>query len=183
MENNTKVLTGKVRLSYVHVFKPKPSDDGGEPKYSVVLLISKKDTATLTKIRAAIEAAKQKVVDKFGGKIPVNLKNPLRDGDTDPPGGNPRPELAGMMFMTVSSYDKPVVVDENRQDVIDQSQVYSWCYARASVNFAAYNHKSGGKGIGAYLNGIQKLADGESLGFAREDADTMFGDDGADALG
>ena len=53
----------------------------------------------------------------------------------------------------------------------------------ADIKGAAAEGPAGGKGIGAYLNGIQKLADGESLGFAREDADTMFGDDGADALG
>ena len=178
----TKILTGKVRFSYVHVFKPKPSDDGGEPKFSTVLLISKKDQKTLDAIKAAIEEAKKKGIDKFGGKIPVNLKNPLRDGNTDPPGGNPRPELMGMYFITATTTDRPVVVDENRQDIIDQSQIYSGCYGRASITFAAYNHKSGGKGIGAYLNGLQKLADGEPLGFVKESADAMFSDD-VDDLG
>ena len=181
-EINTKVLTGKVRLSYAHLFKPRPAEDGGTPKYSGVFLISKKDQLTLGKIKAAIEAAKQKGIDKFGGKIPVSLKNPLRDGDTDPPGGNARTELMGMMFITASTTDAPVVVDLDKQDIISQSEIYSGCYVQASITFSAYNHKTGGKGIGAYLNGVQKLADGEPFGAAKETADDMFGEE-EDPLG
>ena len=33
----------------------------------------------------AIEAAKKDGMSKFGGKIPANLKTPLRDGDIDRP--------------------------------------------------------------------------------------------------
>ena len=55
----TKVITGKVRLSYVHLFKPVAISDGQDPKYSVCLLIPKSDKAALKKINAAVEAAKQ----------------------------------------------------------------------------------------------------------------------------
>ena len=181
-ENNTKVLTGKVRLSFAHLFKPRPAEDGGTAKYSGVFIISKKDQVTLGKIKAAVEAAKQKGVDKFGGKIPVSVKNPLRDGDTDPPGGNPRPELAGMMFITATTTDAPIVVDPDKQEILNPAEIYSGCYVRASITFSAYNHKTGGKGIGAYLNGVQKLADGEPFGAARESADEMFGAEEEDPL-
>ena len=36
---NTEVVTGKVRFSYLNVFTPKAGQDGGDPKYSVMLLI------------------------------------------------------------------------------------------------------------------------------------------------
>lgn len=182
-EKNAKVLTGKARLSYAHLFKARPAEDGGVPKFSGMFLISKKDQSTLGRINAGIEAAKRAGIDKFGGKIPVTLRNPLRDGDTDPPGGNAKPELAGMMFLTATTTDAPLVVGADKQEIIDQSEVYSGCYVRASITFVAYNHKSGGKGIGAYLNGVQKVADGEPFGAARESADTMFGDDDEDLLG
>jgi hypothetical protein len=35
----------------------------------------------------ATEEAKKEGVAKFGGKIPANLKTPLRDGDIDRPFG------------------------------------------------------------------------------------------------
>ncbi len=43
----TKVITGKVRASFVHVFEPQ-SINGSEPKYSVSLIIPKSDTIRFT---------------------------------------------------------------------------------------------------------------------------------------
>ena len=79
--SNTKVITGKCRLSYVNIFQPK-SINGSDPKYSVSVLINKKDKETLEKIEKAIKAAEELgKASKWGGKIPKNLKRPLRDGD------------------------------------------------------------------------------------------------------
>ena len=36
---STKVITGKVRFSFVNIFEPKEDNNGGNPKYSVTLLI------------------------------------------------------------------------------------------------------------------------------------------------
>ena len=55
-----KVITGKVRASFVHVFEP-AAINGGEPKYSCSLIIPKSDTVTIGKIREAVEQAKLKV--------------------------------------------------------------------------------------------------------------------------
>ena len=52
-----KVLTGEVRLSYCNLTTPRASQQGGEPKFSVTLLIPKTDTATKADIDAAINAA------------------------------------------------------------------------------------------------------------------------------
>ena len=41
-----KVLTGEVRLSYANLTTPRAAQQGGEPKYSVTLLIPKSDAAT-----------------------------------------------------------------------------------------------------------------------------------------
>ena len=46
---STKVITGKVRLSYVSVFE---TNDKG--KYSTAILIPKSDKATLDKLNAAL---------------------------------------------------------------------------------------------------------------------------------
>jgi len=58
--NPAKVVTGKVRLSYVHVFEP-AAVEGGEPKYSCALLIPKKDVATIKAMNAAIESVCQQI--------------------------------------------------------------------------------------------------------------------------
>ena len=73
------------RISFANIFEPK-SINGSEAKYSVSCLIPKDDKKTLLAIHKAVEAAKEDgKVRKWGGKIPPNLKLPLRDGDIDRP--------------------------------------------------------------------------------------------------
>lgn len=157
---DTKVVTGEVRFSYVHVFEPYSVDPAQEARYSAALLIPKDDTETLNKIKAAIEAAKVAGAATWGGKVPPNLKMPIRDGDTDRPD---QPEYAGHYFINARSKTKPGVVDAQLNPIIDSEEFYSGCYGRASINFYGYN-VSGNRGIAAGLNNIQKLRDGDYLG-------------------
>lgn len=71
MANNskTKVVTGTVRLSYANVWEPK-SINGGAEKYSVSVIISKDDKKTIDAINAAVDAAIEEGLAKFGGKKP-----------------------------------------------------------------------------------------------------------------
>lgn len=157
----TKVVTGEVRFSYLHVFEPHAIEPGQDPKYSVSLLIPKSDKKTLTKIKKAVEAAKKAGEStKFGGKIPANLKTPLRDGDVDRPD---QEEYAGHYFINANSTGKPGLVDADVNPIMDSTELYSGCYGRASVNFYAYN-VSGNRGIACGLNNLQKTKDGETLG-------------------
>ena len=84
LKNDTKVVTGLVRLSYAHIFEPK-SINGSDPKYSVSLIIPKSDKQMVKVLEQAIDNAKELGKSKWGGKIPSNLKLPLRDGDEDRP--------------------------------------------------------------------------------------------------
>ena len=59
----TQITTGRVRFSYVNAFHPR-ADQNGVEKYSVMLLIPKSDTATLAKMKAAAQAAKDTWVEK-----------------------------------------------------------------------------------------------------------------------
>lgn len=164
----TKVTTGKVRLSYAHIFEPHAMNDGQEAKYSVSVIIPKTDKETLTAIKEATEQAKKDGASKWGGKIPPTLKTPLRDGDAERPDDE---AYTGCYFLNASSKNKPGIVDQNVQPVLDQSEVYSGCYARLTLNFYAYN-ASGNKGVAAGLGNIQKLEDGEPLGgFTRAEDD------------
>ncbi|WP_035288039.1 DUF2815 family protein [Clostridium sp. KNHs214] len=159
MDNNkTKVITGKVRFSYANVWEPK-SINGGDEKYSVSLIIPKSDTKTINEIKAAIEAAKQEGKAKFGGKIPANLKTPLRDGDIDRADDE---AYKNSYFVNANSKDRPQIVDKNVKPILDQSEVYSGCYGRASITFYAFN-QNGNKGVACGLGNLQKLSDGEAL--------------------
>ena len=155
----TKVVIGKVRLSFAHIWEKHAAFEGQEPKYSVSLIIPKTDTVTLDKIRKAIEAAKTEGVTKLGGKIPPNLKTPLRDGDIDRPDDE---AYAGCYFLNASSNSKPAVVDKQVQPILDPEEVVSGDYANVSINFYAYN-ANGNKGIAAGLGNVQFLEKGEAL--------------------
>lgn len=169
--NGTKVVTGKVRLSYANIFEPRAMSDDQEPKYSVSIIIPKSDTETLEAIKKAIAEAREQGKPKWGGKIPANLKLPLRDGDED------RPEdeaYANSYFINANSTHAPEVVDIYGRP-LGPDDVYSGCYARVSINFYPFN-KAGNKGVGAGLGNIQKLEDGDRLGgsFAKAEDDFEF---------
>lgn len=170
--NSTKVVTGIVRLSYANVWEP-ASINGGSPKYSVSLIIPKSDTKTLTDINAAIDAAIEQGVGKFGGKKPnkAALKLPLRDGDTE------RDDEAykNSYFVNANSTTAPQIVDRAVNPIIDRSEVYSGCYARVSINFYAFN-SNGNRGIACGLGNIQKVRDGEPLGGKSSAADDFATD-------
>lgn len=171
---STKVITGKVRFSYVNIFKSRAFQSGQDAKYSVCLLIPKDDKAIVKKIRAAIEEAIQEgIASKWGGKKPGNLKLPLRDGDDER--ADEAPEYEGMFFLNANSTQKPGIVDKDLNEILDPDEVYSGSWGRASINFYPFN-TNGNKGVGVGLNNIQKLKDDERLGAARASAETDFGD-------
>lgn len=185
---DTKIVTGKVRLSYTNVFTPQ-SIDGGEEKYSTAILIPKSDKETLRKIKAAVDAAKEQGKSKWGGKVPTNIKTPLRDGDEERPDDE---TYAGHYFLNASSKNKPGIAKPIGKDsagktkfaeITDTTEVYSGCYAKVSLNFYPFDMK-GNRGVAAGLNNIVKVQDGDFLGgrsSVNDDfSDEEFEDDGDD---
>ncbi len=174
----TKITTGKVRFSFCNIFEPKAPNGGGDPKYSVTLLIPKSDTATLGKIKDAMAEAREVFCKRNGASaLPAKPNNTLHDGDGVRDSGDPYgPECKGHYVITVSNKQKPVVVDADRQEILDPGEVYSGCYGRASINFYGYN-SNGKKGISASLLGVQKLADGEPFGIMGSADDFKDDDD------
>lgn len=174
--NATKVIV-PCRFSYLHCWEP-DSVNGGDPKYSVSAIIPKSDTKTINAIKAAVEQAKKDSVSKWGGKVPANLKLPLRDGDIDRPDDE---AYANSYFFNANSRQAPQVVDARVQPILDQSEVYSGCYGKISVTFYGYN-SNGNRGIAAGLGNIQKLKDGESLGGRSSAADDFQTEEEEDFL-
>lgn len=178
----TKVITGKVRFGYVHVFEPSAAQEGGKEKYSVSVIIPKEDEKTLKAVEEAIKAALDLGLhDKFGGKPPKVYKNPLRDGDTE----RDDEVYAGCYFITANSDNKPSIVDRDLNPIMDRDEFYSGVYGRASLNFYPFN-VNGNKGVACGLQNLQKLADGPKLAgnmsSAEEDFASAYDEDGDDLM-
>ena len=81
----TKVITGKCRLSYSHVWDAVSIDGNSDPKFGACIIIPKNDKVTIKKVNAAIQAAiMEGVKSKWKGKKPINLKLPLFRSDHCP---------------------------------------------------------------------------------------------------
>lgn len=172
---DTSVRLGEVRFSYTAVFQPKKNDDGTPSKYGVCIIIPKEDTETVNLVKEAIDAAKQRGKhEKWGGKIPANVKSCLRDGDIDREDDE---AFAGCYFLNASSRNKPgvkVLEDGVVSDALDEEDFYSGCYGAVTLDFFPYE-SSGNKGVGAGLNNVIKTRDGDRLSGGRS-ADEDFAD-------
>jgi len=154
-----KVITPTFRVSFPNVFRPAKPMAGStqEPKYGLTMLFSKDDD-----ISALKKAAEDACAEKWGAdksKWPKNLRSPFRDqGEKDYEGYE-----EGAVFVNATSKQRPGLVDANMNDIIDESEFYAGCYARASINAFAYD-TAGNRGVAFGLNNVQKLKDGEPLG-------------------
>jgi len=149
-----KLITAEARLSFPNLFTPhKMEGSNGEPKYDCVLLFPK-----ATDLSALKAEASRAIREKWGDKKPANLRSPFRDGDEKELDG-----YAGCIYIRVSSKQKPGIVDENVQPIIDPAAIYAGCYVRASVRAYAYD-SNGNRGVAFGLQNIQKVRDGAPFG-------------------
>lgn len=157
-DDGDKCKTPVFRVMFANVFRPKgmENDDGttGTEKYSLMMLFD--EDADLSKLKKMAMAKRKEV---FGNKKIANFKMPFRDGEEkeDLDGFEP-----GMMFATASSQFRPGIVDRDLEPILEQSEFYSGCYARATVHCYTYK-KKGNVGVSFGLNNIQKVRDGESV--------------------
>lgn len=149
IRTGTKVITGLVRLNYIHVFEPYALEgiESYEARYSTTVIISKADTETVKAINKSIAIAKKEL------KCKSNIKTPLRDGDLERPGDS---LYKGCYFLTANSKNKPGIVDSNVNPIIEPIEVKNGYYARVSFNLYGYD-LNGNEGIAAGLNNIQLI--------------------------
>ena len=170
---STRVTTGEVRASYFSALAPRKNELSGKDEYSTQILIPKTDTETIAALKAA---AKEALVAKFGDKIPKNVRNPLRDGDTETKqDGSPLgKEYQGCFFCNVKSTSKPGAIDTHGNDLIGADDIVSGDYIRVSLNAYAYS-QAGNNGVSFGLNNILLVRKGEPLGGAKPSAAADFG--------
>lgn len=170
---STRVTTGEVRASYFSALAPRKNELSGKDEFSTQILIPKTDTETIAALKAA---AKEALVAKFGDKIPKNVRNPLRDGDTETKqDGSPLgKEYQGHFFCNVKSTSKPGAIDTHGNDLIGADDIVSGDYIRVSLNAYAYS-QAGNNGVSFGLNNILLVRKGEPLGVAKPSAAADFG--------
>jgi hypothetical protein len=176
--DGTRVIFGPVRLSYTHVWEKRKVNDSDEGKYSTAILIPKDEKETLQALKQAIEAAKAKGLQKWGGKMPKTLALPLRDGDE-----TEDPNYEGHVYLNASAKTRPGIVNSKKEPITDEEEIYSgvWCYV--SLNFFPYA-ASGNKGVAAGLNNLMKFKDDDRFGggaSAAKDFDDFADEDAGDS--
>lgn len=165
----SQVRTSLVRLSYARLFEPQSFVEGGDPKYSVTLMIPKEDTATIDAIE---KVAKDVATEKFGQKLP-KFKNPLiKDGDEEENAQN-----HGFYLVRASTAKAPGVVKiKNGTTVqLQKDEIKSGDWALVTISIFAYD-KQMNKGISAYLNNVLLVAQDEALAGGGTTPATDFGD-------
>ncbi len=173
--NQNQMTTGEVRLSYAHLYEPY-SNNGGEPKYSVTVLMPKSDIQAKARLDAALQYTKQKgISEKWNGVLPPVLAVPVYDGDGVRPNGEAfGAECRGCWVFTASNKNPVQLVDAGMNPIMQKGELYSGCYARVCISMFAYN-SNGKRGIGFGLEAVQKLRDGDPLGGGVSVADAFGG--------
>lgn len=169
----TIVTPKNTRIAFPELFVPRPATaEIDANKYTVMVLIPKTEKDTIAKIQAGIKEA---LATKFK-KEPVDWNTPLKDGDkyyqNKVDSADPADEEAakktydyyrGHYYLNLKSNDQPKVVDRGLQPVLDAGLVKSGDYAVVSFNLSAYD-TAGNKGVGSYINVVQWVKTGDSIG-------------------
>lgn len=170
MAKNFSVRVGTpkaVRLSYAHVLKPYAAAKDQEAKYSVQLMIPKTDKATKQALMDAARECFENNPAIFKGYDFEDLFS-LQDGDGKSPKGKKYgSEMAGFWLRAASNKRKPKVIDKQRNEIMDEDEVYSGCWAKVGLTMYPYS-VSGNVGIGCSLDLVMKTKDDEPFGFSAD---------------
>lgn len=176
-----KVVTGKVRCSYVSVFKARLNPNNDEMEYGMEMMIPKSDKATVDKIKRAMKASESYKFPK--GRPNPKVKewyNPLIDadeeiimvGDEEVALTKKRPETKGCYLLRIKNKEAVPVVDAQKDPIMVESEFVSGDYARVSINAHPFDVGKNA-GITFYMNAVQVVGKGEPLG-GGVDVDSEF---------
>jgi hypothetical protein len=176
LKNMSKInITPMGRISYPYLFKAKRNGLNNKDEYTVDILFAKNEDPKKDPINAIRNTVEEAIKEKWPNKRPNGLLLPIKDGDgTKPKAGTPYDEAYhGCWFITLKNTRKPQVVDANKQEILDEGEVYGGCYGRASYTAYAYDNK-GNKGVSLSLVHFQKIKDGESFSGTHTTAENDF---------
>lgn len=169
----------------MNLWKPKAFQPDKAPEHSCVLVFGPDGTLewlpermneinrrTFGELKTAIKAA---AVKRFGADYKakgINLRSPLRKVEEYARYGEPFTVIKDGFFCSVASRDQPGIVDAGSHKIMNQTDLFSGCLARATVYCHAYD-TSGNKGVKLLLNNIQKAGEWKRLS-GRLDAEQEF---------
>jgi len=160
-----------VRLDWLFIFEV-----GAQGKYGCCVILPK-GSEQEKQVSAAIYKAKATGIaaGKFteANTKSVSFKQCLRDGDLEIETEERPKHYAKSMFFNASNKNQPGIVGADLNPLMDKEKAFSGCYFNIDVNFYAYNHPKGGKGIGAGLNHVMLVKEGERLD-GRKSAEEAF---------
>lgn len=149
-----RLYTPRCVISYPNLFTPRLNEDSGKLQYSATFIFD--EAAQKTKEFAALVAAiKPAAIEKFGAKLPENLKNPILKGVSGCPEGS--------VIIRCNSLQPPGVVDHKVQKIIDPSEIYPGAIVIATLSCFGWQNPKGGKGVSFGLGNVQKVGDGPRL--------------------
>ena len=159
------IVTPEFRAAFISIFRATSmkNADGTDspPKFSIRAAFP--PTANLAPLK---KEAEQAAKDKWGDKMPKNLRSPFRLNEELE---NPVISIGDdwvIISFSANADRRPGIVDANRQDIIDDADVYSGAWYRAQVRAYAYD-KAGNKGVSFGLQNVQKLRDDDPIGSGR----------------
>lgn len=164
-----RVLTPEFRVNYPNVFKPQAPKPTDRLKYSITMMFPK--DSDLTGIKEAIKQAK---IAAFGSKEnwPEDLQSPVSDGDAPKHAEKEGCKNHWVIKASSNEDQKPGVVDENVEPILNQADFYPGCYARAYLLAMTWEYM-GKRGVMFILDHVQKTRDGKAFG-GKKPADQVF---------
>lgn len=176
-----------VRFSHANLFAWKMNPQSKKEAASVEVWIPKQHTADIELARAAVAAQIAEYKRLYGDPGP-EFHNPLIDGDTAvDQKGKPKPR-PGVYIISAkilryahdgTENDLPDVrgtardPETNKLLRISAKDMKSGDWGRISINLSCFEQGKGG--VGAYLNTVQKVRNGDPLS-SRKTGDEVFGD-------
>lgn len=180
VKERIKIITPEFRVSFPAVFearKVNQNDPNEKPKFSVMMLFrtaeseaSKKLGEKVVKIDEIKEAVRKVLFNKFGeawrqevekrkGDGTPLIRLPFKDGNApekrDKDGFGP-----GVIYCSATSLQRPGLIDAQKKEILNASEFYGGCYARAELNPFFYS-VLGNQGVSLGLQNLQKIRDGE----------------------
>lgn len=158
------IITPKFRVSFSHVFEPQYNKLSKQHEYSLDAVFD--DDEDLSMLKNAAEQAMKKKFGDDKDAWPKQWRSPFKKKQDRVRKGTQQRydgyEGEGV-YLTLKTKERPQIVDANKQEIIEPSEFYPGCWARASVNVYAYDN-AGNRGVNFGLNNIQKLKDDTPFG-------------------
>lgn len=163
--------------TFMYVFEPrearnKAKDPKAKDKYQLMLVFDRR--ADLSELEEAIEAL---AIEKAGPKAVQLMErgkigNPIRDAVEYEEYGPPFVE--GSRMVSFKSSSAPGIVDETAAPIMDRDEIYPGMKARVSYGMYWYD-TDGNKGVGLFLNNLQKRGKGLGPLTGKRSAEDEFG--------